>query len=1050
MATRQKNSRWRTPREIDKQIFSLKLLRRLASPLMVAIWVSVGLLLVYVFGLFQPHPAVMVRGLHSTLPGQGATDGAPWDLLIDQPGFQTTSRPQHRHAAGNTVSDHLRGILGEIEDAPIGLFYYDVPGVVVTVPSGKEKPGLLSAAWLDSSSELDLTDLAVKLSEVEEWLEDDDSSGSRATADRYAIVVLDCQISAQLQARGLYRRDFVGAAKSQLARWLQGPRREHVVVVLSCDENQVSWVDPASGESVFGHYFTEGVRGAADAADGTAEDDRVSVSEVIAFARRYVRNWVRTHRGVDQHVVALYPKRGSREVWGKVYLNPHKQQTIARVTSLGSALASQSADDASSLARLESLWTLCYSQWDVSVDIDQLDPHQWSRIFQQLLNAEYALRYNVPEGFAASMESARRLLDAVKENAAANWKSRNYSLAFEDRVRQHQLDTPVGAGPGGESELSVPDLQSLESAGSGVPATKGSDPQPSLPATVAGNCGGNPQQKTAANPVVAEGDNNVSPPAARTAKDASDTTVKETQPSPNGMPSGTTRDRKSAAATGGSSDPNPGGGTVSREDIERTFTTRLTRFIDGTDTARQVVDGLSGYDVMLPVELEAIVMSVGNRSRASLGVSMAERDDRLREVLKTRSQLERAWCAGGGFAPYVTQWLQPQMRTADAWQRRQEDLLWAWSDIPIHSPGSLADHRNGEMSDLVMRVRQTGLSLQRWKRALALAPFLLRFNSESGGSGVGLTDDQFTQRMRGLSVAQFRILGELTQKFARPSEDLGQWVREIGSGSLKLAQLGQDLVGEFDRQIEGITVEQEVTVKRWRQVDQLLRFPVLTAGSPGERARKRIALVIHSMKHIAEVNGLGPSIPANGNAEEDSVPVPASPSLLDVVRAYAGVDGAGESGFDRTAEGTVSGDQLWSRIARSVIYQDVATRALLRFGLSDFRKAPRVTDVESQRAQRWAEFYCQLGLRRLEDFWGRQVNGRMYYQRSSNACLKQARALQQESASTLYGLVQDRQQALNRVVLTARYQDQDRSGLGVPVLTWSMPTTRMRRHRKFS
>ena len=1033
MAGRQKNNRWRATRRGQETAFGGSLLRRLSSPLLLSCWIVAAVVLLYVYWLRAPRPEVGFRGFLTKLPDPQVSESVPWDVVIDQPGLGATSSVDTTvHASGSRSSNtrRLQDILGDVNDARVGVFYFELPGVVL---ADEDRPALLPSNWLEEPAEQrDVVTLATKCQEIEQWLSGDSNTSAKRDPDRYAIVVLDCQVSAQLWSRGLYGKDFVKEAKDYLQRRLQEPHMQNVVVLLSCDEKQVSWVEPSLGASIFGHLFLEGIQGQADGVGQVAEDERISVAELCAYLVEEVAKWVRERRYADQDVVVMTSPRCSPDVWQKVYLNTYRHTSLNRMAGRGATFPAESQrtlrqpnaaleqDRNGRLQTLEELWTRCYSQWDVTIQTEQLDPHYWVQIFQHLLDAEYALRHGAARAFDFSSRAAKHRLKELEHRDSDRWHTLGYSLAWEQLVSQNQ-QLRAGATEGGERESrnSDVDVQALPGGGP-VPPAKQDTPASSA---AEGACGEPVQQRDAS--------------PGRSGAAAQDAAT--TQPVP-----ALDEDSDVAAANAIAPDVKTGGGTeagteqASRDGADELpvetesgglLPARLVaRFMQGRGTAGQVADRrVQASEMLLPVELEAVVMSVADR-----GISLGESpqvgwEDDLREVLRARIQLEKTWCAAGGYAPYVTRWLELWLREADHAQRRREDLLWNYGGTPLLA-GAVDVSRPDERRDVAVFMEQVATSLQKWERALALSPFLLRLNLEQGSSTKEWVPPSFSRRVLEVTRLQFGALSEMTAQFRSPPTNLDQWLRQLESLGRQLTESSQQLQAEIASEMEQIGEAEEVTTTWWRRIDRLLRFPVIGGGSAAERASRRMQLVHDSMESVLETKQLQVSAAMDTTTEQQLSVISWQKGQLELLDLFSELDGS-ELLSARSGAGSGLPADLWRDMAQSVMQQDVANRILLRFVIGDTPEARGGAEVDRNCRREWASFYCRLGTRRLEDFWGRQVNGRAYYQRVSNRCLEVAETLRKDEDLADLHRAQGRQKDLNDIVLHARYQDEGRAGL---------------------
>ena len=109
---------------------------------------------------------------------------------------------------------------------------------------------------------------------------------------------------------GRLHNEFVRSVKSEP---LLG-KVKNLVVLCSCDEGEQSWTSEEYGQTIFGHFVIEGLKGAADQV-GAADDPehcafgdgntRITVEELAKYVQCEVDRWARRNRGFDQKPLLL-------------------------------------------------------------------------------------------------------------------------------------------------------------------------------------------------------------------------------------------------------------------------------------------------------------------------------------------------------------------------------------------------------------------------------------------------------------------------------------------------------------------------------------------------------------------------------------------------------------------------------------------------------------------------------------------------------------------------------------------------------------------------
>lgn len=120
--------------------------------------------------------------------------------------------------------------------------------------------------------------------------------------DRFVVLVLDCTQMTECWPLGMLHNDFARAL-DKLDEKITG--MPNLLVMSASDVDQRSWVSEEWKRTIFQHYFLEGLRGAADAADNEPRDGRITAYELYQYVARNVKSWVQTNRDAVQTPVLL-------------------------------------------------------------------------------------------------------------------------------------------------------------------------------------------------------------------------------------------------------------------------------------------------------------------------------------------------------------------------------------------------------------------------------------------------------------------------------------------------------------------------------------------------------------------------------------------------------------------------------------------------------------------------------------------------------------------------------------------------------------------------
>ncbi|HEY8505031.1 MAG TPA: vWA domain-containing protein, partial [Gemmataceae bacterium] len=193
-------------------------------------------------------------------------------------------------------------------------------------------------------------------------------------AEKNKILVLDATQLRASWAHGMLHNDFARALKALDGRIEQIP---NLVVLCASAEDQRSWVSEEWRETVFGHYFREGLKGAA-----ASPDRRVRLSDLFDYLSREVPAWVRANRDAEQTPLLL-PSQGGRERAEQVVLaiaDPAAYQRPSAEAAPGARFEVP--------ADLEKAWGRAAELGRAVPPPAAYAPHLWRRYLDLLLRAE--------------------------------------------------------------------------------------------------------------------------------------------------------------------------------------------------------------------------------------------------------------------------------------------------------------------------------------------------------------------------------------------------------------------------------------------------------------------------------------------------------------------------------------------------------------------------------------------------------------------------------------------------------------------------------------
>ncbi len=227
----------------------------------------------------------------------------------------------------------------------------------------------------------------------------------KAMPDKNKTLILDAAVMPSHWGLGMMSNSFAHALR-QLEPKIKDIK--NLVVLVSADEDQVSWFSPDLRKTAFLHYVTEGLRGAADVPDKRNPkesgngDGRVTAMELTNFVRRKVLDWARDNRAALQAPFLIGdPKMASDMTLVGVREDYKAPELPAETASLDKVAEAWS--DWHALARQ----TQQAPPWTYA-------PHLWRLYTAQLLRYEELLRADQEPAANAALTSARSLLAKIK------------------------------------------------------------------------------------------------------------------------------------------------------------------------------------------------------------------------------------------------------------------------------------------------------------------------------------------------------------------------------------------------------------------------------------------------------------------------------------------------------------------------------------------------------------------------------------------------------------------------------------------------------------
>ncbi|MEX1041301.1 MAG: hypothetical protein WDZ51_11750 [Pirellulaceae bacterium] len=249
-------------------------------------------------------------------------------------------------------------------------------------------------------------------------------------AKSYKLLVLDTgRMDSQWNAARPYN-DFPSAVRNLMGSLPEDLRLTNTYVLLSNDDGQKAWDDPAGFSTNFGRFFAEGLMGAADGEIGETENDNVSLAELEAYLKRNVNQWAQDHRNSPQTPVLITPGGQSA---------PLSEVMLARVGDVHYEVKprSDSADQPrqqTDIQQLRELWAAFTFLGDHGAA--RLCPVRFGLVEQDFLTAEKYALGGVAYQKRYSDQCRDRIAPAIDDIAL-------YSARLNPKLRRKLLDSEL-------------------------------------------------------------------------------------------------------------------------------------------------------------------------------------------------------------------------------------------------------------------------------------------------------------------------------------------------------------------------------------------------------------------------------------------------------------------------------------------------------------------------------------------------------------------------------------------------------------------------------
>ena len=833
------------------------------------------------------------------------------------------------------------------------------------------------------------------------------------------VVVLDCQKFEYCWPLGIHSNRFVESAEKAF-----GERDDLgcTFVIFSSSPGQVSWENNASGGTIFSDFFIRGIQGAADGKlpNGVA-DQRVTLDELFEYTQHNVENWVRDNRDDIQ-----MPKMVT---FGTM---PKSEVVLATITDdnspIPSARVSESTAESTTTSDLESLAALWQRAFELQMDREspeQFAPVAWNLVLEELRLAEHRFLDGEFADFRQRLKAAEEGIQDVTELRSSSLSGRAaYSLPMLSMLHQSKpLDSSELQDTGDTSPENASQSGADDSAT--VTSSESSADGPTLAGANAGlteEASEETQQDEST-----EGGTPVEEASGETASEAPDIESAVVQ----------SADGSDQSASSGS--PEEGRESVPEAELTAAEIDSIVQmFIRGGELDEAGIR-LAQRPATQTLPQSAEFLEMLARFTSQVGPEAGE--ERARELLKSRYELESQIYAAGTLTPQVFAWLRASVEAADFRQRATEDRYWATGapSLPIQStfPNDISLLKN---DDLGVKVLQVSEAFRIWNRLLLELPYL----TELAAARPYLTQTERTPLPEVVRTSLMDTLSELSELGAilHPEGEAidrsyitSQLPKVVGltrSLSIRRTALNEALARESQLLTARIGASNPRPGTEWRRYEAILMLPfaIGETASPKSAAERRV-------KFLSQIRAFQAQAIESVNADEwDENSVSSLPDgrvsqearsrdLMQLGMHYFSV-GSSLSGLksgrlqnvNRTDEGGFNG-QLESAVQRGIgviqtkrpaatltelIERDLWSRLLpATWVKKSCEENARPLPPRLCRHQQLSDLYVWLARRARDDFWGvkSEASGRYYFDVVSRSYLDEADDLNQLRSSDL-------------------------------------------------
>lgn len=243
--------------------------------------------------------------------------------------------------------------------------------------------------------------------------------------NKKTLVLIDATQSLADWPRGMLHNDFIGQLQklsNQIAE------QNNLVIICSSQQNQRSWIDEVTGQTVFQRYVLEWLQTeAAGAGESLGKSDRRTAQALFEFLERSLRRWVSQNDYPTEQTPLLLPagQEGTNRA-SKIGLPVVRGRTARPVDSLP-------------LTDLKGLWEEYEQTRKSLLPPVAYTPHFWRQYTDTLIRAEQLHRAGDIEGFHGLRDHDLRQLKE-KFNYDRPSASQGYSLPLASALGIEAVD----------------------------------------------------------------------------------------------------------------------------------------------------------------------------------------------------------------------------------------------------------------------------------------------------------------------------------------------------------------------------------------------------------------------------------------------------------------------------------------------------------------------------------------------------------------------------------------------------------------------------------